>query len=121
MKNLDFPQAHLWSGGGGGGEEADRASLERLWGDEVYDDEGENDDGGSNGEEGEIGNSDDDDDDDGVDYKELLRKEFTNLTLRVKSADEEVLTKGHEAILISGLSFRLLSSWQKPSPSWPNS
>ena len=75
-------------GFGGGGEVVDRASLERLWGDEFYDDEDENDEGSNVEEEGDI------DDDYGVDYKELLRKEFSNLTLRIKSADEEVCTKG---------------------------
>ena len=94
----DFPQAPLCrdlSGGaddrmGAGGGGADRSSLERLWGDELYEEDEED------IEENDIGgdiNSREQSGGGGYDDGEVLRsirKECSNLTLRIESADEEV-------------------------------
>ena len=94
MKNLDFPQAPLCHGlseevddddtGG-----VDRSSLERLWGDELYEEDEE--DIEENDMEGEIDSQEQGGDaiDDGEVIRSI-RKECSNLTLRIESADEEV-------------------------------
>ena len=99
MKNLDFPQAPLRhrglsegvfdDTGGGGGGGADRSSLERLWGDELYEEDEE--DIEENYMEGEIDSQEQGGDaiDDGEVIRSI-RKECSNLTLRIESAEEEV-------------------------------
>ena len=96
-ENLDFPQAPpppLADGdgdtAGGGGEAADRSSLERLWGDELY----EEDDGDGDGdiEESDIGGDDNSRVRNGGCGEDLrsIRKECLNLNQRILSRDEEV-------------------------------
>ena len=87
-ENLDFPQAPppLADGdtAGGGGEADDRSSLERLWGDELYEEE---DDGDI--EESDIGGDDNIRVRNGEDLLSI-RKECLNLNQRILSRDEEV-------------------------------
>ena len=90
-ENLDFPQAPppLADGdgdtvGAGGGEADDRSSLERLWGDELYEEE---DDGDI--EESDIGGDDNIRVRNGEDLLSI-RKECLNLNQRILSRDEEV-------------------------------
>lgn len=99
MKNLDFPQAPLRhrglsegvfdDTGGGGGGGADRSSLERLWGDELYEEDEE--DIEENVIRGEINSQEQrgDGDDDGEALRSI-RRECSTLTLRIASAEEEV-------------------------------
>ena len=94
MKNLDFPQAPLCHGlseevddddtGG-----VDRSSLERLWGDELYEEDEE--DIEENVIRGEINSQEQrgDGDDDGEALRSI-RRECSTLTLRIASAEEEV-------------------------------
>ena len=101
MKNLDFPQAPPRCRGlsrgvvdedSKGGSGADRSSLERLWGDELYEEDEED------IEENAVGGEIDGQAQSGVggggdDEGEILtsiRKECSNLSQRVESADEEV-------------------------------
>ena len=98
MKNRDFPQAPLCRGLSGGVDDhtgagsggADRSSLERLWGDELYEEDEED------IEENDIGgeiNSQEQSGGGGYGDGEVLRsirKECSNLTLRIESAEEEV-------------------------------
>ena len=93
-ENLDFPQAPqptpLADGDGdtavgGGGEADDRSSLERLWGDELY----EEDDGDGDIEESDIGGDDNIRVRNGEDLLSI-RKECFNLNQRIVSRDEEV-------------------------------
>ena len=90
-ENLDFPQAPpppLADGdtAGGGGEADDRSSLERLWGDELYE---EDDDGDGDIEESDIGGDDNSRVRNGEDLLSI-RKECLNLNQRILSRDEEV-------------------------------
>ena len=95
-ENLDFPQAPpppLADGdgdtvGAGGGEADDRSSLERLWGDELYEEE-DDDDGDGDIEESDIGGDDNIRVRNGEDLLSI-RKECFNLNQRIVSRDEEV-------------------------------
>ena len=97
-ENLDFPQAPPpppladgdgdTVGAGGGGEADDRSSLERLWGDELYEEE-DDDDGDGDIEESDIGGDDNIRVRNGEDLLSI-RKECLNLNQRILSRDEEV-------------------------------
>ena len=124
-ENLDFPQAPPplpladgdgdTAGAGGGGEADDRSSLERLWGDELYE---EDDDGDGDIEESDIGG------DDNIRVRNgggedllSIRKECLNLNQRILSRDEEVKKLDIEVPLWS---IQIRFSCGGPSHSWRN-
>ena len=121
-ENLDFPQAPPDGGlsegvangdtAADGGGEADRSSLERLWGDELY--EEEDDDGDI--EESDIGGDDNIRVRNGEDLLSI-RKECLNLNQRILSRDEEVKQLDIEVPLGS---IQIRFSCGGPSHSWRN-